>query len=635
MPAISDSPDHWAHPIQSKCTCPVGYDGCKHAVAVVAEYLNRLSRQEQTPPADSDDPRWQQLEGADSEEFEEDEIDDDAEDRAKAPVRSSGRRRREDWDEKIKQHIYAKCREELAELVWTLTQRFDELRDEFRERIALGEGDVDRLIGQARKELHRVTSQEAWRNSWSGEGNIPDYGKLLHRLERLVELGHADAVARLGKEIIERGMEQVGQAHDEAETGVELARCLPVVFEAVAKSSLAASQKLLFAIDAQLQDDYDLIGDASDVVFDGKYQPSDWSTVADELARRLSAASSKRRKSDNDEEDSDDGDDYSRDYKRDQTSNWLAKALTLADRADKVLTILEKEARATGSYERLVKHLIEHHSLDDAERWAEEGIAKTASKLPGIAANLAARLCELAGSRKQWDVVAAHAAYQFLDRPSRETFNQLIATAEKAGCKEPVRRCAEQFLETGVSPVRVTATRKDETKVQTAPDWPLPVPQYLIPLLRSDYRMRRTPDPNFDVLIDMAIADKRPDDVLHWYDKMCVGRKSSLYGDGWNGLGAHADRVAEACAGSHPQRSLEIYRQRVEQNLKATGTGAYETVASYLRKMRPIMKSIDREQDWKQLTEDIQIRYRNRPKLMELLERLENKPILAMRKSSS
>jgi uncharacterized Zn finger protein len=30
--------------IHSKCTCPVGYNGCKHAVAVVAEFLDRLGR---------------------------------------------------------------------------------------------------------------------------------------------------------------------------------------------------------------------------------------------------------------------------------------------------------------------------------------------------------------------------------------------------------------------------------------------------------------------------------------------------------------------------------------------------------------------------------------------------------------
>jgi len=620
------------NPIESKCTCPVGYDGCKHAVAVVADYLDQLGRNEDVPVAQEDDPRWDKLSGDDRDgEFDDDEVDEETLDATPAGDKR-GRQTRDDWDEKIKRHIFAKSREDLADLVWSLTQRFVELRDEFRERIALGEGDVDRLIAQARKELHRITSQEAWRNNWTGEGNIPDYGKLLHRLERLVELGHADAVARLGAEIIERGMEQVGRSHDEGDTAMELARCLPVIFEAVARSSLTPAQKLLVAIDARLADGYDVIGDAADVVLDGKYEPSDWSAVADDLTRRLSSAAGKRHESDDDDEGDDSGDDYSRDYQRDQISGWLSDALVKAGRGDEVLAVYEKEARATGSYERLVKFLIERKRYDDAARWATEGIAKTAGKLPGIASNLADQMCELARTREQWDLVAAHAAYHFFERPSRDGFGQLLAAADRAGRKGPVRRLARHFLETGISPVQAVAS-KGEAKIQISRDWPLPMPEHLVPLLRSEYQIRQTPAPHFDVLIDMAIADKRPDDVLRWYDKMCAERKPSPYGNAWNGPGAHADRVAEAIAKSHPERSLEVYRQRVEQNLTRASVGAYETVASYLRKMRPIMTSIDRVQEWKQLVADIQVRYRNRPRLMEILERLERKPILAMRKA--
>lgn len=392
------------------------------------------------------------------------------------------------------------------------------------------------------------------------------------------------------------------------------------------------AQKLLFAVDAELQDDYDVIGDASDVVLNGKYQPSDWSAVADDLAERLSSIATKRRKSLDDDED-DDGDEYSRDYQRDQISNWLVNALERAGRSEEVLAVLEKESRKTGSYERLVKHLIEHKHFDDAKRWATEGITKTASNFPGIAANLSKQLCELAAAQMQWDVVAAHAAYEFFDRPSREGFKHLVQAAAKAHCEESVNRAAQQFLETGVAPIQADSAKKGEIHVRASKDWPLPMPEYLVPMLQSERRIRRVPEPYYGVLIDMAIADKHPEDVLQWYDKMCAQRKPSPYGDGWDGPGAHADSVAEAVAKSHPQRSLEIYRQRVEQNLKPTGASAYERVAAYLRKMKPVMKAIDRENDWKQLVEDIQIRYRNRPKLTEILDRLEGKPILAMRKT--
>lgn len=197
-----------------------------------------------------------------------------------------------------------------------------------------------------------------------------------------------------------------------------------------------------------------------------------------------------------------------------------------AGRGDEVFAIYEKEARATGSYERLIKLLIEQKRYDDAERWVTEGIATTAGKLPGLASNLASQLCELARSRKQWDLVAAHTAYQFFDRPSRETFGPLLAAADRAGCKEPVRRLAQHFLETGISPIQVAAAKKGEAKIQISQDWPLPVPEHLIPLLRSEASIRRIPAPHFHVLIDTAAVDKRPDDVLQWYDKMCADRNA-------------------------------------------------------------------------------------------------------------
>jgi uncharacterized Zn finger protein len=251
----------------------------------------------------------------------------------------------------------------------------------------------------------------------------------------------------------------------------------------------------------------------------------------------------------------------------------------------------------------------------------------------GIAANLAGQLCEVARLRKQWDIVAAHAAHRFFDRPDRDAFNQLMAAAEKAGCEETVRRFAQIFLETGVSPIIATVAKKSGGRIQTAADWPLPFPDYLMPMLLSDYQMRRSPAPHWDVLIDMAIADKRPDKVLHWYDKICAEQKKSSQGRSWNGPGIHADRVAEAVAESHPLRSLEIYQQRVSQNLTQASVGAYETVAGYLRRIKPIMKSIQRDDEWKKLVEDIRLRYRNRPKFIEILDRLDDRPILAVRKN--
>jgi hypothetical protein len=41
---------------------------------------------------------------------------------------------------------------------------------------------------------------------------------------------------------------------------------------------------------------------------------------------------------------------------------------------------------------------------------------------------------------------------------------------------------------------------------------------------------------------------------------------------------------------------------------------AYESAAAYLRKMRPIMKSLEHETDWKKVLVEIRAKYGNRPR---------------------
>jgi uncharacterized Zn finger protein len=616
--------------IESHCTCPVGYN-CKHAVATVAAYLQALTDGATVPTADPDDPRWRKLSGpaAEFEEDLDDWEDDDPEDDAEAepemkpPTRHrSSRRTNTEWDDKIERLIRGKSREELAEEVLSLVRRFPELREEYRERISLTEGDVDRLVAQARRELRDRTSEMGWQNHWQGEGHTPDYSRLKHRLERMVELGHSDAVVALGREFIERAMAQVAQSHDEGETAMAVAECLPVVFDAVMKSTLPGPQKVLFAIDACLKDGCDVLDESVGAVLDAKWKLADWSAVADELAHRLKKMPAAG------------GDDsWHHEYQRDRLTNWLLTALENAGRAGEMLAIYESEARATGSYERLVKHLTAEKRFDDAERWAREGIEKTREKLPGIASSLAASLCEVSRGREQWDVVAAHAAWQFFERPRKATFDELIAHATKAKCGEQVRAAALRFLETGVSPFQWIASRKAGQTLRVDSAWPLPLPEYLLPLLRPSGRAIAPPGPHFDVLLDMAIAAKQPDEVLRWYDKMPKSRDSSG-GWGWAESGT-GDRVAAAVAKSHPERAMEIYRRRLDATLPRADVPAYESAARYLNELQPVMKSLGKQSEWRALLAEIREKYRNRPRFMEILDKLEGRTILQTQKARS
>jgi len=642
--------------LDSTCTCPVGASGCKHAVAVVAEYLQTLVDGRDVPAAADDDPRWDELEEG-RVEFDDIWEEDDEEGASWEDAepsrwtRDSGRpaRRRADavdWDDKIERHIRAKSRDELADLVWTLVRRFPEIHQEFRERISLQEGDVERLAAETRREIGRVTSEIAWRDHWTGEGHIPDYRKIRHRFERLLDLSHADEVVSLGREFIAEGMRQIGEANDEGETAAKFAECLPVIFQAVARSSLSGPERLLFAIDAQLADDYDAIGDASEAILDAPASPQDWSVVADALIQRLKTSFNGGER--------EAGEDFSRDYEREEVASWIGEALERAGRAGELRALYESEARITGSYERLVDFLLERQLFEDAERWAREGIAATSDKLPGIALGLAEKLRELAQKRERWDVVAAHAAFRFFSEyPSLAMFNNLMNTARKAGVEEPTRAAALRFLETGDMPYQLAAAAKVKSaqspakkrgaasskakakaqpeagpvRVKIAPEWPLPMPDYLAPFLERPGRYDSAPRPHWDVLLEMALAAKRPDEALHWFDKMRSAPRDSGFYPGPYGRD-YGDRVAEAVSEAHPERAIAIYTDALNALLPQAHQSAYESATAYLRKLRPLYEALGRAGEWTDLVASIRENYRRRPRFMERLDSLEDRPIV-------
>ena len=108
--------------------------------------------------------------------------------------------------------------------------------------------------------------------------------------------------------------------------------------------------------------------------------------------------------------------------------------------------------------------------------------------------------------------MAAHAAAEFFQHPAKTTLDKLVARAKKAKCADMVRAASLRFLETGVLPIQPIASRKGGKASCVNAAWPLPIPDYLVPLMIRERDAGRVPTHHFDVLLDMAIA-KRPDEV--------------------------------------------------------------------------------------------------------------------------
>ena len=119
-----------------------------------------------------------------------------------------------------------------------------------------------------------------------------------------------------------------------------------------------------------------------------------------------------------------------------------------------------------------------------------------------------------------------------------------------------------------------------------------------------------------ETLIDLAIAEKRPDEIIRWYDQRKP--RSAAWGYSW----VDDDRIAQAVADTYPDRALAIWKKLAESQIALTQTRAYETAAGYLRKVHRVLKKLDREKEWKDYLAELRQANARKPRLMEILDGL-------------
>jgi uncharacterized Zn finger protein len=573
----------------SVCTCPYG-DNCKHAVAVVLEYLDQLKKNRKVPQIMEQDQRIALLQGfAD----EEDRDVDDEEGEDVDAIHLVSPKIGKSIDPNLKGFLGEQTKEQLITLLKDLSERYPSVREDLQDRQDLSKGSVKRLVSAARKEIHELSSKPGWRNHWKNEGYVPDYSRVKDRLESLLGNGHADEVVVLGKELLETGIRQVEMSDDEGETGIEISSCLDIVFLALPQSSLSAVDQVLWVIDAELKDNYDLCY-GSESFWENEQKASDWNVVADKLIHRLNEFKSAR-----------DEDNFSKDYQRDRLSDWVIQALENADRHEEIIPICEQEAVKTGSYPRLVDALRKAKRFGEAKQWIFRGVRAIEKKWPGIAKQLKDTLREMTEREGDWLKVAAYRTEDFFQSPSLHTFQDMKKAAEKAKVWPEVRVAAFLYLETGKLP-------------PTDPSWPLPETG-----LKENRESRKNEFPMSDVLIDIAIEEKRPDDVLRWYDQL-KSRKQIF----WGGDGYQEDKIAGAVVDLYPDRAIAIWKNLAEKQIALTQPAAYETAALYLKKVHHFLKKLARESEWKSYLSELREANARKKRLIQILDRLETRRII-------
>jgi uncharacterized Zn finger protein len=298
-------------------------------------------------------------------------------------------------------------------------------------------------------------------------------------------------------------------------------------------------------------------------------------------------------------------DNFIRNFERDQISNWTIHALERAGRKEEIIPLCESEAKITCSYNRLVKELMTAGRHSEAEAWIAEGITVTKDKLPGIATRLREKLLKIRTLEKDWPAVAAMQVNVFVQNPSRKTFSDCKDAALRVGLWEKVSQHLLTYLEHGMLPWRQKK-------------WPLNQSNLDLP---SDNRSRQFP--MLADLIDIAIMEKKPDKVLHWYNLIPEEQI------GWYTV--DDDAVAAAIEVYAPEQAVAIWQTKAERLIDQVRPSAYQEAAKYLRKAGVIMVQEKKKDEWKKYLNKLRTKHIRKRRLIEIISGLEGRPIVKNR----
>lgn len=565
---------------ESFCSCPYGVD-CKHGVAALLEYLERLNKGKTIPEASFDDPRLQLL-GIDP--------DEDAEQREQVrkqtgkDTKTASPAKKDAAKMSMETYLSGLSKKQLITKILNMAKDIPQVRSLLQEEARGHKTDNARLLKNLRKEIQRVSEMEAWSDYWSGEDNIPDYSGVRKKMRILLDAGCFDGLLDEGVELLRLGKEQVDSSSDEGETAEEIANCVPLLVEALRASARPVEEKLLWALDAVLEDEFGLCDDLVDFLQENHPQDA-WNVVIESLEAWLqkmpSSASS---------------------YRRDILRDWLIHALKGAGRNSEILPLYEGEAEATGDYLGLINYLVEEGKDDEALQWIQKAMEKTEEKFPGHVRDLRGFKRKIYKKHKDWPALLVLEIEDFIHQPYTEKFTQCRVAAEANKVWPEVRETLLDFLVSGTVP-------HEHAK------WPSSFSRHQIPL---NIKYQKSDFPMLWVLVDIAMEEKKPEDVYRWYTMLPKRYYHSTF----------HDDVALAIQKKFPEQSIGIWKKLAEGAVALAKKSAYAEAGGYLRKMRKLMYAKGMEKDWLHYATSLRAQHARKRLFLEVLDSMEEKPIL-------
>ena len=442
---------------------------------------------------------------------------------------------------------------------------------------------LDKTVARLLRQIREVTSEGGWQDYWNNRGYIPDYAPIQKQLIKLLDGGHIKSVLKLGEELFTLGITQVEQSNDHGETADQLRYCLSVVFDAMGKSENSPAERMIWYWDKLLLDDYALLDGLEFPVDDSELNQTDWSLVAEEFVTRLTNSPKPKK---NDAR-------FSAGYERSCLLRFTQNALNHAGENSRAIDLLIAELPYCNNYRELVEQLLTHKEYDQAERWAREGFKNTVNPWPGIAQNLLEQLLDIHQLRKDWPKAAALQVEIFLNSVSNTNYQLAKKCCRKAKLWRQLESKLLQYLETGISP-------------SSAKEWPLPATDIEFPKQRYGQQF-----PAYNDLIEISLHEHRIDDALHWFKQAPDKTR-------------HADTIAQIAKKDHPDLSVEIWQHQAEKLIDKVKPAAYRTAMPYLRKMKTLMQSIERGENYDRYILGLRNRHKAKKRLMKELDKLKN-----------
>lgn len=566
--------------LSSICTCPVEHD-CKHGVAAVLEYLERIEQGEEVSVIAEEDPLIAKAR------------------RGYTGYETSGTF---DADESsspiLREYLKQLEKSELIEILVAFAQKDAKLGRYLRDRQNLASENIEGIIGGIYSELEELWRETKGYDYWSYEGeNELDFSDLQIRLESLLDSGHPEELLDIGKELMEK-YEGIEEYDEEGEIGTEISGCMDVVFKALSQSSLPAHKKMLYALDIELKDNYSILNDHT--FWKEDYTKEEWKLYVEALKVRMQEAERTENTL------------YDSSWDWDYVVDRLIDALGKAGLSEEIIPTCELEAEKSGNYVRLIKLLLDSGQKEKAEEWIYRGIKETGEYESGTAHQLRQIFLGIKEKEGNWLSVTAIETEEFFRYPHLASYIRMQEAAAKTGKWQEIRETALQYLIEGKLPEGKLPASKARSTEETS-ILPEILPKTGLPDIGSKKQIK---PPVLDLLIKIAIQEKDPDEVVHWYEEL---QKNKGEGEKYRNSVSEKE-IANILKDKYPEIAIEIWKKLADKLISETKVDSYQAASVHIRKVKETLKAIEKGTEWEAYLREIRESNKRKRKLIEILD---------------